>query len=359
MCPQQCDSTLSSGDCQPSVCVRACVCVCVHACVCVCVCTYVHACEIRAPITVLPLHSVSPFPLFQESLVLKMLLCTIFHSQGSAVQCTCTGFHVPSLVKLWQSFRTYGMSGAISTLPKITCSTCQHTLQSHQPMETSSTPTDGRNSLEGGTRMPWGEASTIIQHPQLTLKASTKLAFTPFNGCIQILPPENKTGNVVLVSLHSVAEGDLHIVVCSVQLALEQIHTLLEETAGDQTSASKDSKELESCLEKQSDMTEENSEGNVEEPLPAKKKSRRRKRITRVNVVPRKSARLQKQSEKRKALENKQAVARLLEEERKRQEREIEQARVEQQMLCRCIVEYVSLMEKKDSFTHYPLPEVM
>ena len=116
---------------------------------------------------------------------------------------------------------------------------------------------------------------------------------------------------------------------------------------------------LESCLEKQSDMTEENSEGNVEEPLPAKKKSRRRKRITRVNVVPRKSTRLWKQSEKRKALENKQAVARLLEEERKRQEREIEQVRVEQQMLCRCIVEYVSLMEKKESFTHYPLPEVM
>ena len=171
---------------------------------------------------------------------------------------------------------------------------------------------------------------------------------------------------MVLVSLHSVAEGDLHIVVCSVQLSLEkkeQIHTLLEETAGDhskyQTSASKDSKELESCLEKQSDMTEENSEGNVEEPLPAKKKSRRRKRITRVNVVPRKSARLWKQNEKRKALENEQAVARLLEEERKRQEREIEQARVEQQMLCRCIVEYVSSMEKKDSFTHYPLPEVM
>ena len=114
------------------------------------------------------------------------------------------------------------MSGAISALPKITCSTCQHTLQSHQPMETSSTPTDSRNSLEDGTRMPWGDVSTIIQHPQLTLKASTKLAFTPFNGCIQILPPENKTGNVVLVSLHSVAESDLHIVVCSVQLALDK-----------------------------------------------------------------------------------------------------------------------------------------
>ena len=196
------------------------------------------------------------------------------------MQCTCTGFHVPSLVKLWQSFRTYSMSGAISALPKITCSTCQHTLQSHQPMETSSTPTDSRNSLEGGTQMPWGDASTIIQHPQLTLKASTKLALPPFNSCIQILPPENKTGNVVLVSLYSAAEGDLHIVVCSVQLALdkkEQIHTLLEETAGDHskcgTSVSKDSKELESCSEKQSDMTEENSEANVEEPLPAKKKS--------------------------------------------------------------------------------------
>ena len=98
--------------------------------------------------------------------------------------------------------------------------------------------------------------------------------------------------------------------------------------------------------------------GIAHTPLPAKKKSRRRKRITRVNVVPRKSARLQKQSGKKKALENEQAVARL-EEERKRREREIEQARVEQQMLCRCIVEYVSSMEKKDSFTHYPLPEVI
>lgn len=271
------------------------------------------------------------------------------HTQGSGVQCTCTGFQVPSLVRLWQSFRTYSISATISELPKITCSTCQHTLQCHQLMETTLQHTDSKNNPETCISTPCG-LSGGSWHPQLTLKASTKLAFTPLNGCVEVLPPKGKSGRVMLVCLHSTAVGDLQIGVCSEQLAQDKSEQVDLEDGNTQSQTS-DSKPPETDLEKQPDTTEGGTESSVAEPPPAKRPRRRK----RVNEVPRKSARLQKRQEN---CRNKQALASLLEEERGRQMRAMEQARVEQEALCRCIVDYVSSVERRECYVHYSLPEV-
>lgn len=246
------------------------------------------------------------------------------------------------------------MSAAIAELPKITCSTCQHTLQCHQLMETALQHTDSKNQPETCIGTPFG-LSRSNWHPQLTLKASTKLAFTPLNGCVQVLPPEDKSGRVMLVCLHSTAVGELRIVVCSELLAQdksEQVH-LEDGNPESHTSASIDSKPPETDLEKQPNTTEGDTEPSVAEPLPAKRPRRRNR-----NIVPRKSARLQKRPKNCSNIDNKQALASLLEEERERQMRAMEEARVEQQALCRCIVDYVSSVERKECYIHYSLPQV-
>ena len=283
---------------------------------------------------------------------IRISMCT--HTQGGGVQCTCTGFQVPSLVKLWQSFRTYSMSAAIAELPKITCSTCQHTLLCPQPMETPLQHTDRKNQPETCISTPFG-LSRSNWHPQLTLKASTKLAFTPLNGCVQVLPPEDKRGRVMLVCLHSTAVGELRIVVCSELLARDksdQVH-LEDGNPENQTSASTDSKPPETDLEKQPNTTEGDIDSSIAEPLPAKRPRRRK----RVNIVPRKSARLQKKQTNCSNIDNKQALASFLEEERERQMRAMEEAR-EQQALCSCIVDYVSSVERKECYIPYSLPQV-
>ena len=249
------------------------------------------------------------------------------------------------------------MSAAITELPKITCSTCQHTLLCHQLMETALQHTDSKNQPETCISTPFGlSRSTCNLHPQLTLKASTKLAFTPLNGCVQVLPPEDKSGQVMLVCLHSTAVGELRIVVCSELLAQdksEQVH-LEDGNPENQISASINSKPPETDLEKQLNTSEGDTEPSVAEPLPAKR-PRRRKRD---NIVPRKSSRLQKRQQNCSNIDNKQALTRLLEEERECQMRAMEEARVEQQVLCRCIVDYVSSVERKESYVHYSLPQV-
>ena len=299
-------------------------------------------------------------------------MCTIYfsvhmsiipYSQGSAVQCTCMGFQVPSLVKLWQSFRTYSMSAAVSALPKITCSICHHTLQTHQPMEMSLSP--NKIGTEGGSDILTGKSFESVQNPQLTLKASVKLAFTPFNGCVQVLPAESKSGGVTLVCLTSATEGELRVVICTVQLASnihKQTHTLLEESTGknivSQVVVSNDSKESSSSSDLKELQTHTNT-GSSDGDLPAKKVSRKRKRNTQVNILLRRSARVRKQSKKNKVdVEQDKRTARLLEEEKERQRREMERVRMEQQALCGCLVDFVSSVEKRDSFTSYSLPEV-
>ena len=298
-----------------------------------------------------------------------LIHCTsCYHMQGAAVQCTCAGFTVPSLVKLWQSFRTYSMSAAVSALPKITCSNCQHALQTHQLIVKPHTKSG--ITAEGGSGICRHDLSGF-QQPQLTLKASAKLAFTPFKDCVQLLPAGDKSGRMTLVGLHSPSEGELHIIMSSVQLTTggKDTCTAVEEPiidnfgcVNDRLNASSHAKMLDnstSCVNG-CDVTEgREAELSTEDQLGAagNKKSRKRKRTTGVNLVPtRKSARLLKQAGTKR--DNHVTVRLLEEKERERRERELEQARAEQQALCGCIVEFVSSLEERESFTHYPLPEV-
>jgi hypothetical protein len=255
------------------------------------------------------------------------------------------------------------MSAAVSALPKITCSNCHHTLQTHQPTESSLSP--NKLSSEGETGIVMRDAFQSVQYPQLTLKASAKLAIAPFNGCVQILPAKNKSDRVTLVFLNSTSEGELRVVMCTTQLALikdGQTHALLEEGTGESivsqecvSNGSELPMESSSLKQLKTDSNAVPSDGDI----PAKK-SRKRKRTTRVDVLPRRSARVRKQSEKnRGSVELERCAARLLEEERERQKREMEQARMEQLALCACFIDFVSSVEKKDSFTSYSLPEAI
>ena len=259
------------------------------------------------------------------------------------------------------------MSAAIAALPNITCSTCQHTLQSHQQIETLSTHVESNGLTEDITTASRGDSSLDLMRPHLTLKASAKLALTPHNFCIQILPPASKSGKLVLASLCSLtADSQLHVAICSLDLApvepSEQTSNL--HGTGDDSGTTKcenlsgvssGSNQPECSSVKLETEANTLTESSVEDSLP--KRRRRRKRIILPGTQPRKSARLQKQSKSREALENRQAVAKSLKEERECREREVEQAGKERQRLCGCVVEYVSSVEKKESFTHYPLPE--
>ena len=259
------------------------------------------------------------------------------------------------------------MSAAIAALPNITCSTCQHTLQSHQQIETLSTHMESNGLTEDITTASRGDSSLDLMRPHLTLKASTKLALTPHNFCVQILPPASKSGKLVLASLCSLtADSQLHVAICSLDLApvepseqTSNLHGTGEDSettkCEDLSGVSSGSNQPECSSVKLETEANTLTESSVEDSLP--KRRRRRKRIILPGTQPRKSARLQKQSKSREALENRQAVAKSLKEERECREREVEQAGKERQRLCGCVVEYVSSVEKKESFTHYPLPE--
>ena len=167
--------------------------------------------------------------------------------------------------------------------------------------------------------------------------------------------------------LNSATAGELCVVVCTVQLTSnkdEQTHTLLEETTGENivrhTGISNGSEVPKGSSS--SDLKEPHPDTNAahsNEDLPAKKVSRKRKRNSQANILPRRSTRVRKQSEKNKVnVEQDKRAVRLLEEEREHQRRELERARMEQQALCGCLVDFVSSVEKRDSFTSYSLPEV-
>lgn len=263
------------------------------------------------------------------------------------MRCTCTGFKVPSLVKLWQSFRTYSLSAAITALPQIPCSTCQHYLQSHQ-LEIPSHPQTESSSLEIGS-VDIGTESLDYQYPQLTLKGSAKLAFTPVNGCIQLLPAVSGSGNLTLVSLHGTGSG-LSAAVCSGSLAPAQSGNE-EQMDAQQTvaeapeSVQNDPSSLDNPAEA-SDIADDTKLAQKSAP----RRGRKRKRLNPPLPACRKSARLQ---EKRKG----EALAETLKQAKEQRARENEQARRERERLCGHMINFVSSLEKRDSYTTYPLPE--
>ena len=266
------------------------------------------------------------------------------------MRCTCTGFKVPSLVKLWQSFRTHSTSGAIAALPKVTCSTCQHFLQSHQ-LETPNHPQTQSSSLEIGS-IDAGTDSLDYQHPQLTLKASAKLGLTPVNSCVQLLPAVGGSGNLTLVSLHATESG-LSVAVCSGSLApsaqngSKEMQMDAQQAIADAPESMQNDPSLPESSAEASDVVD----GTKLVQKSAPKRGRKRKRLNPPLQARRKSARLQEQQKKGEAL------AESMKQAREQWARESELARRERERLCGCMVNVVSSLEKRESYTTYPLPE--
>ena len=203
-----------------------------------------------------------------------------------------------------------------------------------------------------------------ICNPQLTLKASTKLALAPFRGCVQVLPADEKDeigGALTIVSLHSPSEGEIHVLVSNVEIVLgdgqkqpqEEEEGVLRQTSTNSThlngSTGIDVTETDTrnCLEKSS-KSEEGGKG------------RKRRRPVSNSIPPtRKSARLQGRAGREREREEKEeqvaAEAKGREEE---MERWRERVRGEQRVVCGRVVEWVSSLEDRTSFTRYPLPQV-
>ena len=358
-------------------------------------------------------------------------LFTPHSPQAGGVQCTCTGFHVPNLVKLWQSFRTYSLSTSVTILPQITCSTCGHTLQDHQPHPPQATPPTTGVVPERGERDREGEREKLLEemsgvcNPQLMLKASTRLPLAPFKNRVQVLSDVEGGGGgrVSVVGLHSPTEGVVYVVVNSIELAAEgtqltsheegeeigidlaqrattscvtqvnggsggeQLKTLEAGSSKERFESKKavlhkqpseakkvvqpsESKGMVEPSESKKVVQPSESKGMVEpsdkksvepseskktvhlkQPSESKKTVRGRKRRRGGNhPATRKSARLQKKARREDGEE---------EEGRRRREEEMERVRGEQRALCGHVVQFVSSVEDKTSFTHHPLPQVI
>ena len=269
--------------------------------------------------------------------------------QNAGVQCTCTGFQVSSLVKLLQSFRTYNLTTAISVLPNITCSTCNHTIQTHQP--TINPPNTSINNDITDISSDIHRQFSGINNSHLTLKSSNKIAFTPFKGCVQVLPPTGGQ-SLTLVALYTSTEDQLHIIVNSVKLGEDNSVCVAPE---DKVVKNEDEKKVSSdCTLQVNGSAEEGIAGsNTVEIMKAPASKRKRRR--RVVVQPtRKSARL-----RCKGTKGDEVVAkRKQKEEAEYHKKEVERVKEEQKTVCGCVVKFVSSLEDRDIYTNYPLPQV-
>ena len=161
-----------------------------------------------------------------------------------------------------------------------------------------------------------------------------------------------------MVSLHSPSEGEVHVLVRSEKLAesgeMDAVKLGSREDNGSDLRATKvigtDNAAVNAC---EPEMTTKEPGNGSKESSKAKKGQRGRKRRRRVNLPPtRKSARLQKTVRK----EDEETEARRLREVERAKERE--RVRGEQQVLCGRVMEFMSSLEDKSSFTHHPLPQV-
>ena len=91
------------------------------------------------------------------------------------------------------------MSDAMSALPKVTCSFCQHSLCCHQ-----TAPSDEATNKSCQQDSP----------ANLVLSGSAKVDFVPLSGkCLHIIPPKDSTGDIVFVALEKTDGDVLDIVV--------------------------------------------------------------------------------------------------------------------------------------------------
>ena len=319
-------------------------------------------------------------------------VCVYMYVQGSAVQCTCPGFKIQSLVKLWQSFRSYSLSAVISALPQISCSTCQHTLQSHQQENTEADQSNITTPLKHNSVVSTTHPSLPFPFDQplrLSLKVSGKLIYSPMGECVQLLPPVGGRGRVGLVSL-CVMEGGLSVAVCLAGLSPrgarsgggEQNEKEGGEASSDKRGDTQNEEErgsvpcevadkasstnlsAPSCITDLSTLTsssvqkgqgKEEGEGEGEDaPKAAAKRRRKRKRITPATISHRKSTRIQQQTKNK----SQNGLSNCLKLEREREAEEREEARRERERVCEIMASFVSSLEKHDSYQIYPLPEV-
>ena len=207
-------------------------------------------------------------------------------------------------------------------------------------------------------------------NPQLTLKASAKLALTPFRGCVQILPAgkkEENGGKLTCVSLHSPHEGEIHVLVSDVELVFGEGEKQLQEEEEEEilSQTKTNSTHLNSSSVKGVDSTATDTSNQFEEASVSEKGCKGRKRRRRASVpATRKSVRLQgragrEREREREEREKMATEAKRWEEERQRwRERETERVRGEQRVVCGHVVEFVSSLKDRTSFTHHPLPQV-
>ena len=208
-------------------------------------------------------------------------------------------------------------------------------------------------------------------------------------------------GRVSVVGLHSPTEGVVHVVVNSVELAAEGTQLTSQEEGEEigidlaqratascvtqvnggsgreqlktlEAGSSKERFEAKKAVhhkqpsEAKKVVQPSESKGMVEpseskktvhlkQPSESKKTVRGRKRRSGGNhPATRKSARLQKKARREDGEEGRRRE----EEGRRRREEERERVRGEQRALCGHVVQFVSSVEDKTSFTHHPLPQV-
>ena len=272
------------------------------------------------------------------------------------------------------------MNDAMSALPKVTCSFCQHSLCCHQ-----AAPSDEatNNSCQQG--LP----------ASLVLSGSAKVDFVPLNGkCLHIIPPKDSAGDVVFVALKKTEGEELDVVVHIQHCASEEktntakrddegehcnVDPEKNAISGDRDSVPATVDSLVEEQEKSSSLNLSVASGGLEtvvlsagEDSPKKlantKKPRKRRRNS-LTCATRKSARLasKKQKVEEASCENAgpKVQSRLqLKEVRKSSGEEVavgaedESTLSKKGMMRETMTNFVDALKKMDNFNHYRLPKV-
>ena len=273
------------------------------------------------------------------------------------------------------------MNDAMSALPKVTCSFCQHSLCCHQ-----ATPSDEatNNSCQQG--LP----------ASLVLSGSAKVDFVPLNGkCLHIIPPKDSAGDVVFVALKKTEGEELDVVVHIQHCASEEkTNTAKRDDEGEhcnvdpkKNAISGDGDRVPATIdnlveeqEKSSSLNHSVDSGGLEtvvlvsagEDSPkklanAKKPRKRRRNLS--TCATRKSARLASKKQKVEEASCKNAGPKVqsrlqLKEVRKSSGEEVavgaedESTLSKKGMMRETMTNFVDALKKMDNFNHYRLPKV-
>jgi len=273
------------------------------------------------------------------------------------------------------------MNDAMSALPKVTCSFCQHSLCCHQ-----AAPSDEatNNSFQQG--LP----------ASLVLSGSAKVDFVPLNGkCLHIIPPKDSAGDVVFVALKKTEGEELDVVVHIQHCASEEktntakrddegehcnVDPEKNAISGDRDSVPATVDSLVEEQEKSSSLNLSVASGGLEtvvllsagEDSPKKlantKKPRKRRRNS-LTCATRKSARLASKKQKVEEASCKNAGPKVqsrlqLKEVLKSSGEEVavgaedESTLSKKGMMRETMTNFVDALKKMDNFNHYRLPKV-